>query len=210
MKALGILMICLLALVPFLHRSQDTVISAKNTYTVSPSSKPYKGQYVKYTTYNEKTRQYYTLRSYLELLEEKGGGTLVLSKGTYSVTNNLYVPSNITIQLNDGAKVVKSMDTGTNKLAPSKSIFNLISTAKSGNNAAATKYSGEMNIKIIGKGSATIDLNFVEGAVVAGHNYLMLKNYLKDVGEDFIRINNTYNVFDKDTDKYQFTGKYIQ
>lgn len=39
---------------------------------------------------------------------------------------------------------------------------------------------------------------------------LKLKNYFDKVGEPFIRFYNTSNVFDKDTDKYQFTGEYIQ
>jgi hypothetical protein len=38
---------------------------------------------------------------------------------------------------------------------------------------------------------------------------LMLKNDLTRVGENFIRINHTYNVFSSDTDKYYYTGDYI-
>lgn len=104
--------------------------------------------------------------------------------------------------MNDGVKVVKSIDTRTNKLAPSKSIFDLISTAKSGKNAAVTKYSGEKSIKIIGKGSATIDFNYVEGAVavVVGHNYnltiegVAFKNM---IGGNFIKIGGSSKVYIK-------------
>jgi hypothetical protein len=35
------------------------------------------------------------LRSYLERLEKNGGGKLILKKGTYKITNTLYIPSNV-------------------------------------------------------------------------------------------------------------------
>lgn len=36
------------------------------TYIITPSSKPYNVTYSKYSTYNQHTKHYYVLRSYLE------------------------------------------------------------------------------------------------------------------------------------------------
>ncbi len=142
------------------------------TYTVTTSSTPYQNQYIKYSTYNDKTKHYYVLRSYLEKIEKTGGGTLILSKGTYVVTNTLYVPSNVTIYLKDGVKLVKGNDTGTTKIAPSKSLFQLVTPSKQSKSGSAVKYDGESGIIIKGKGTAVIDLNYVKGAtaIVIGHN----------------------------------------
>lgn len=143
---------------------------AKNSYTITPKDVPHNKSYIKYSTYNEKTKGYYTLRSYLELLEEKGGGTLTLSKGTYIVTNTLYVPSNTTIVLKKGAVIKKGDDTGTAGLSSSKSLFQLIAPSKSSKANAVSKYNGEKNITF--KGSGTIDLAYVKDAagIITGHS----------------------------------------
>ena len=71
--------------------------AAKKTYTITPKSSPYKGKYKKAKGYyNSTTKQYFAIRSYLELLEKKGGGKLVIKKGTYKIPNVLYIPSNVT------------------------------------------------------------------------------------------------------------------
>jgi hypothetical protein len=142
------------------------------TYTIKASDVPYKNQFKKGSTYNAKTKQYYLLRSYLEQLEKVGGGTLILSKGTYVITNTLYVPSNVTIILKDGVKLQKGNVTGTSKLLPSKSLIQLIAPSKSSKANVASKYFGETKITIIGEGTATIDLKYVTDTVgiVIGHN----------------------------------------
>ncbi|MGG1574702.1 hypothetical protein [Fictibacillus sp. NRS-1165] len=62
--------------------------AAAPTYTVNPSSKTYKGLMMNFSTYNFYTKHYYLIRSYLEQqLEKTGGGTLILKKGTYSISN---------------------------------------------------------------------------------------------------------------------------
>lgn len=142
------------------------------TYTISPNSNTYDGKFLNYSTLNTKTKHYYLIRSYLERLEETGGGTLVLNKGTYTVTNTLYVPSNVTIKLKNGAKIIKGKDSGTNQFGASKSIFQFVRPSLSGKSGVYGGYSGEKNISIIGEGQATIDLNHDKDAlaVVAGHN----------------------------------------
>lgn len=146
--------------------------ASKPTYKISPETKPIDKSMKKFSTYNEKTRQYYTLRSYLEKLEKKKGGKLILKKGTYTITNTLYVPSNVTIEFEDGVKIVNGTDTGTSKLKPAKSIFQLIRPSKAYKKGVYGKHNGEKNIKFIGKGNVTFDLKYQKNsiAIIMGHN----------------------------------------
>lgn len=172
MVGIVILLISVL-LCGFQPGNQNIVAKAASvTYTVKPGSTPYQKIYETSGTYNSKTRQYYMLRSYLELLEKQGGGKLVLTKGTYVITNTLNVPSKVTLLLKDGVKLIKGNDSGTRALVPSKTMFQLIAPSKAGKSAAVSGYQGEQGIKIIGEGSAVIDLDFTEGAIgiMFGHN----------------------------------------
>ena len=78
------------------------------SYTITTSSLPCNKKMLKYSYYTAQTKSYYTIRSYMELFEKCGGGTLRLTSGVYSVTNTIFVPSNVTIILDNGAKIVKS------------------------------------------------------------------------------------------------------
>lgn len=169
---LQILTSCIMALVFAFTLSNNALAAKTKSYTIKPSSEPYNKNYINNSNYNEKTKHYYLIRSYLEQLEKDGGGTLTLKKGKYVITNTLYVPSNVKIVLKDGAKIVKGNDTGSVKLSPSGSIFQLIAPAKASVNNAAAGYKGESNISIIGEGSAIIDLNYIKDAtaIVLGHN----------------------------------------
>lgn len=146
--------------------------ASKKNYTIKPSSSTYTKNYMKNASYNDKTKHYYLLRSYLEQLEKDGGGTLILKKGKYVITNTLYVPSDVKIVLQDGVKLVKGNNTGSNKLTPSSSMFQFIAPSKAQKGSIAEKYNGESNISLIGEGTAIIDLNFIKEAVgiVLGHN----------------------------------------
>lgn len=149
----------------------STGAKSKVMYTISPNTKPINKTMLKYTTYNSNTKHYYLLRSYLEKLEKKGG-TLVLKKGTYTITNTLYVPSNVTILMKDGVKIVKGKKTGTSKFTAAKSIFQLITPSKSEKSGVYGKYSGDKNISFIGEGMVTIDLKYEKDgiAIIMGHN----------------------------------------
>lgn len=149
-----------------------TEAAAKKVYTVSPTTKPVNPTMLKYTTYNSHTKHYYLLRSYLERLEKEGGGTLVLKKGTYTISNVLYIPSNVTIKMKSGVNIVKGTKTGTNKFSPSKSIFQLIRPSKAAKSGVYGKYSGEKNISFIGEGTVTIDMKYEKDviAIIMGHN----------------------------------------
>ncbi|HWI48009.1 MAG TPA: right-handed parallel beta-helix repeat-containing protein [Rummeliibacillus sp.] len=144
----------------------------KPTYTVTTKTKTLDSKMTKFSTYNSNTKTYYMLRSYLEQLEKTGGGKLILKKGTYTVTNALYVPSNVTIQLEDGVTIVKGTDTGTEKMLPSNSIFQFIRPSKAQKEHVYGKFEGEKNIQLIGKGTATIDVNYdlKTLGIVMGHN----------------------------------------
>lgn len=145
---------------------------SKPTYTITPNSNTYNDQFLNFTTYNKQTKHYYLLRSYLEQLEKTGGGTLVLKKGTYTITNTLYVPSNVTIKLKNGVKIVKGTHSGTKQFSASKSIFQFIRPSLSKNEGVFGGYNGEKNISIIGEGSASIDLKYDYDslALIIGHN----------------------------------------
>ncbi|WP_277585057.1 right-handed parallel beta-helix repeat-containing protein [Psychrobacillus antarcticus] len=173
------------------------------TYTISPNSDTFNPNFQSYSTYNHHTKHYYLLRSYLEQLEKTGGGTLTLEKGTYTVSNVLFVSSNITINLEDGAKIVNGIKTGTSKLDADKSLFQLIRPSLGKEEGVYGKYEGvygkyegEKNITIIGAGTATIDLNFDKEAIaiIAGHNQnirIENINFLNMYSGHFIEIDAT-------------------
>jgi hypothetical protein len=125
-----------------------------------------------YDTYNEYTRYYYTFKEILIACEKNGGGNITVKRGTYIITNCLYIPSNVTITLEDGVILKKGTKTGTSKISPSNYIFQFIKPSKAKSAGYYKKYNGEKSIKIIGKGNATIDLDNVKSAIafVMGHN----------------------------------------
>lgn len=150
----------------------STKAAEKPSYTISPNTKPIDKTMMRYTGYNNYTKYYYLIRSYLEKLEKNGGGTLVLNKGTYTITNTLYVPSNVTILMKDGVNIVKGNKTGTSKFKAAKSIFQFIRPSKASKSGIYGKYNGEKNISFIGEGTVTIDMKYKKDgiAMIMGHN----------------------------------------
>lgn len=155
------------------HHSQ-----AARKYTISKSTKPCNSTYQRLASYNGKTKNYYTIKSYLERLKSQGGGTLVLKKGTYKVCSTLVVPSNVTIQLKNGAKIKKTYVTGSSSLKPTKTLFKL-------SNEKAKAYKGTKKVTITSSNKATIDLGKVNNAVAIdmGHNNNVTISKLKFVGK---------------------------
>ena len=133
-------------------------VEAKKNFTVSPNSKPYKNQNVNAKPYNKYTRQYIMLNTYLNYMGKHGGGTLTLKKGTYNLTNALLVPSNVTIVLKDGVTLNKTNNTHTKYLKAGHVMFELVRPSRIHKKGVLGKYKGEKNVKIIGKGNATINL----------------------------------------------------
>lgn len=160
-----------------------TAANAENSqaaakYTISKSTKPYNSSYRRLKSYNSKTKHYYTIKSYLERLKSKGGGTLVLKKGTYKVCSTLVVPSNVTIQLKNGAKIKKTNVTGSSSLKPSKTLFKLSDTK-------AKNYKGTKKVTITGSKNATIDMGKVSNAIGIdlSHNYYVTVSGIKFRGK---------------------------
>lgn len=140
--------------------SNTSITQAAARYTISPKSSTYKKNYKKSDLYNSATKQYFVIRSYLEQLEKKGGGKLILKKGTYNICNVLYVPSNVTIELKDGVTIRKTMKTNKKSLKPSGGIFELLEPSKSKKKRVHGKYNGVHNVKIYSTGKAVINQCF--------------------------------------------------
>ncbi|MBQ0139079.1 MAG: right-handed parallel beta-helix repeat-containing protein [Kurthia sp.] len=142
------------------------------TYTVTTNSKPINKTYTTYSTYNKNTKNYYVFRALMETLEKSGGGKIIVKKGTYTLTNTIYVPSNVTIELSNGVVIKKAKKAGASSIGLSSSLFQLIAPSKSNKDGAVGSYSGTKNVKIYSKGRATIDLQKVYNsiAIIMGHN----------------------------------------
>lgn len=157
-----------------------TVLSG-NKFTISPSSLPINGKYMNYGAYSESTRQHYLLRSYMDVLEKLGGGTLTLKAGTYNISNVVYVPSNIKVYLSDGVTLKKTDKSGT--------MFMLCAPSKAETKNAYSKYNGVHNVSFIGSGKAVIDMakapKSTSAAFVLCHN--------RNISFENIRFTNLYS-----------------
>ena len=175
-KILGAALVIMLAVaVGFVFSgglTPETASAAQKTYTITPKSKPIDKRMMNFGYYNSYTRQYYTVRSYMERMEKEGGGTLVLKKGTYSITNTIFVPSNVTIKLSNGAVIRKGTNTHLKSMPAAKSLFHFIRPSRGQKKSVYGKYNGEKNISLIGSGSATINMSYQANAncIEAGHN----------------------------------------
>lgn len=111
------------------------------------------------------------LRSSLQKLNNQGGGTLIVNKGTYKLSNTLFVSSNIHIVLKNGVVLKKTKSGQANS-----TMFQFIRQSRASKNAVIGKHGGEKNISIKGKGKAVIDLAYVKMGsqpvigIVMGHN----------------------------------------
>ncbi len=145
------------------------------TYTISPKTKPCDNT-VHAKAYNKKTKHYWTIRSYLRKIEKQKGGTLILKKGTYYITNALLVSSNTHIILKNGATLKKTTETGVSDMPAASSMFQFIRDSKAKKTGVVGKHNGEKNISLIGEGTATIDLAGVKMGskdvigIIMGHN----------------------------------------
>lgn len=160
-----------LALICVLFSAMPSEAKKKKSFTVKPKSAPFEDAFQDRESYNKKTKQYYMLRSYLEELGKNHGGTLTLKKGKYEIPATLYVPSHVTIRLEDGVKLIKTNKTGTKKLKAANYIFQTVSMKKVKQKRKTTKYGASCDIKLTGIGKAVIDMGKVKGAtaVYVGH-----------------------------------------
>lgn len=154
------------------------VVTVKGpTYTISTSTKPCSKTYSSSKDYNSSTKHYFVLRSYMEKLEKDGGGTLVLKKGTYTISNTVFVPSNVKISFKSGVKLVKgTKTTGKCRFQPSATMFQLVEP-KIGNKKSVSSsqrkkgYNGVHDVTFAGNNTIIDMKGYNNGiAIVMGHN----------------------------------------
>lgn len=156
----------------------NTSEAKQKNYTISPNSKILK-PYTKSPNVNKNTKHWFLIKSYLEKMEKNGGGTLTLKKGTYKISNSVYTPSNTTIILKDGVKIVKHNKVGKAAFKATQSIFQVTTPKLSKKKKKAKGYNGARNVSIIGEGNATIDLKFIKdskGIIVAHCQNVTIEN----------------------------------
>jgi hypothetical protein len=141
----------------------DSAMAKTKHYTVSKQSKAKIG-YRKCDSYNKYTKDYFVIRTYLEKLEAAKGGTLTIKKGTYTITNSLYVPNNVTVKFEDGVKIIKGNKTGKAVLKPAESIFQIVTKKNAQKKKSAKGYNACRNVKFIGSGNVVIDLKYIKEA----------------------------------------------
>lgn len=161
--------------------STKITVLGGNKFTISPSSLPINGKYMNYGAYSQSTRQHYVLRSYMDVLEKLGGGTLTIKSGTYTVSNVVYVPSNVKIYFSDGVTLKKTEQSGT--------MFMLCAPSKAETKNAYSKYNGVHDVSFIGSGNVVIDMakapKSTSAAFVLCHN--------KNISFENIKFKNLYS-----------------
>ena len=163
-----------------LHPAATVHAKKYKTYTISPNSKPADKSLLKNPAYNKVTKHYFLIQSYMDKFEKKGGGTLILKKGTYYINTTIAVPSNVTIKLKDGV-VLKKTYKKHKIMGRSPMMFRFCAQKMyyktrydkiKPNNRGYKKHNGVKNVSIIGQGSATIDMGGGKNmyAFFMGHN----------------------------------------
>lgn len=145
--------------------------SSQRTYSITPYTKPCSKKILKYSTYNKYTKNYYTMLSYMQYFEKYGGGTLILKRGTYYISNSVAIPSNVNLIFEDGVVINKGATTGTRKYKAAQSMFQLVQPSKIKKKNAYSGYNGVKNVNIIGQGNVVINMRYINKstAIVCGH-----------------------------------------
>lgn len=166
-------------------------------FTISTTTAPYREKYNDASDFSSR-KVYYTFLSYMEQLEYAGGGTITVKAGTYSVTNNICIPSNVTMNLENGVTFVKAGTTATD-ICYAKSIFTLVPPSKDGTVKTISGYNGSHDIKIIGTGTARINCANVKNCMglVMGHARnitIQGVTFQNQYGSHFVELNSSNNV----------------
>lgn len=175
----------------------DSAVYAAKTYKVKPKSKASR-KYCNSKKYTKQTRIYFAIRERLEKLQKSGGGTLVFKKGTYVLTNALYVPSNVKIVFENGVVIKKGKKTGVKGWKASTSLFQLIKPSKSKKKNVYGKYNSSSNVTFEGIGNVVIDLRYYKknhGIMAAHNNHLTIRNitFKNSNAGHFIELNSNAN-----------------
>lgn len=163
-------------------------------FTLTPSSMPYHEKYTDASDY-AKRKVYYIFTSYMEQLEYAGGGTITVKAGNYAVTNNICIPSNVTMTMENGVTFTKSGTTATD-ICYAKSIFTLVPPSKDGTIKTVSGYKGTNNVKIIGQGIVRWNCANVKNcmALVMGHAKNILVQgitFQNEYGSHFVELNSS-------------------
>ena len=87
---------------------------AKKNFKVTPSKVEKQSKKSFRTITTKYTKHYLGLNAFLDKMEKAGGGTLTIKKGTYYISNAIYVPSNTKVVFENGVVFKKINKTGTN------------------------------------------------------------------------------------------------
>ena len=166
-------------------------------FTISTTTAPYHEKYNDAIDFS-KRKVYYTFLSYMEQLEYAGGGTVTVKAGNYPVTNNICIPSNVTLNLENGVTFTKTGTTATD-ICYAKSIFTLVPPSKDGTVKTISGYNGSHDVKIIGNGTARINCADVKNCMglVMGHARnitIQGVTFQNQYGSHFMELNSSYNV----------------
>lgn len=166
-------------------------------FTLTPSSVPYHEKYTDASDF-AKRKTYYIFTSYMEQLEYAGGGTITVKAGNYAVTNNICIPSNVTMTMENGVTFIKKGTTATD-ICYAKSIFTLVPPSKDGTIKTVSGYNGTNNVKIIGQGLVRWNCANVKNcmALVMGHAKNILVQgitFQNEYGSHFVELNSSNSV----------------
>ena len=179
---------------------------AKKNFKVTPSKVEKQSKKSFRTITTKYTKHYLGLNAFLDKMEKAGGGTLTIKKGTYYISNAIYVPSNTKVVLENGVVFKKINKTGTNYKA-SGSMWQICPRSKSKKKNSIGKYKGAKNVTFKAKGKVTFDMDNIAGiTIVAAHNQnidisgITFKN---QNGNHYVEVNGSKNVNIHET-KYKF------
>ncbi|MCM1272097.1 MAG: right-handed parallel beta-helix repeat-containing protein [Clostridium sp.] len=185
------------------EKSKAKKLRVVNSYTISPSSAPYAGNYTKNSNYNSNTKNYFTILSYMQLFERLGGGELKLNAGTYGLWKPIYIPSNTTIRFSDGV-TIKSTATSSGNYG----MFVLAAPSIMETSKKYYGYNGVHDVKLIGTGTVVFDKEYKKNsALLIGHTKNILIDGITfknmDGGTHFIELDASQNVV---VQNCKFTG----
>ena len=166
-------------------------------FVITPVSAPYHEKYNDALDFS-KRKVYYTFLSYMEQLEYVGGGTITVKAGNYFVSNNICIPSNVTMTLENGVTFTKTGTTATD-ICYAKSVFTLVPPSKDGTVKTINGYNGTHDVKIIGQGVARINCANVKNCMglVMGHARnitIQGVTFQNQYGSHFVELNSSNHV----------------
>ncbi len=166
-------------------------------FTITTTTDPYHEKYMKNSDYS-KRKVYYIFTSYMEQLEYAGGGTITVEPGVYQVSNNICIPSNVTLNLKDGV-VFRKIGTTATDICYAKTLFTIVPPSLDGTKGTVSGYNGSHDVKILGTGTVQFDcvnvLNTMTLAMGGAKNITISGiTFMNEYGSHFIELNSSNNV----------------